>query len=136
MDLSKLNLSDDSLIHLLNFILSMIKEDRKNALDHHDTLSSMLNGPPGAEGMTGLELQLLLNDLSAALQGFLKNSAQSTDQAIKIAQIMANHLTKMDKSTTLSDDDRAEIENLAKEFQEERGILADSFKFDKLGEED
>lgn len=136
MDLNKLNLSDDSLIHLLNFILSMIKEDRKNALDHHDTLASMLGGPPGAEGMSGLELQLLLNDLSAALQGFLKNSAQSTDQAIKIAQLMANHLTKMDKSTTLSDDDRAEIEELAKEFTEEKNLISDSFKFDKLGEED
>ena len=136
MDLNKLNLNDESLVHLLNFILSMIKEDRKNALDHHDTLASMLGGPPGAEGMTGLELQLLLNDLSAALQGFLKNSAQSTDQAIKIAQLMANHLTKMDKSTTLSEDDRAEIEELAKEFQTEKGIISDSFKFDTLGDED
>ena len=56
MDLKNINLNDDSLIHLLNFILSMIKEDRRNALDHHDTLAGMLGGPPGAEGMTGLEL--------------------------------------------------------------------------------
>ena len=136
MDLKNINLNDDSLIHLLNFILSMIKEDRRNALDHHDTLAGMLGGPPGAEGMTGLELQLLLNDLSAALSGFLKNSAQSTDQAIKIAQLMCNHMGKMDKSASLSDDDRDEIEKLAVEFQKEQGIISDSFKFDTLGDED
>ena len=136
MDLKNINLNDDSLIHLLNFILSMIKEDRRNALDHHDTLASMLGGPHGAEGMTGLELQLLLNYLSAALSGFLKNSAQSTDQAIKIAQLMCNHMGKMDKSASLSDDDRDEIEKLAVEFQKEQGIISDSFKFDTLGDED
>lgn len=114
-----LNLSDESLIHLLNFILSMIQEDRKNAMDHHDTLSSMLGGPAGAEGMTSLEMQLFLNDLSAALTGFIKNTAQSTEQAIKVAKIMADHLTKMDKSSTLSEHDREEIEAAIGEFKSE-----------------
>lgn len=129
----KLDLSDESLVHLLNFILSMVKEDRKNALDHHDTLASMLGGPAGAEGMTGVELQLLLNDLSQALNGFLANSGKCTEQAIKVAQLMANHLTKMDKSATLTDDDRAEIEAALADFDEiksEATSLKDSFHFD------
>lgn len=114
----KLNLSDESLVHLLNFILSMVREDRKNALDHHDTLAGMLGGPAGAEGMTSLELQLLLNDVSQALQGFLTNSGKCTEQAIKVAQIMAGHLIKMDKSATLTDADRADIEQALADFQE------------------
>ena len=125
-DSLKLNLSDESLVHLLNFILVLIKEDRKNALDHHDTLSGMLGGPAGAEGMSSLELQLLLNDLSAALTGFLKNSAQSTEQAIKVAKIMADHLTKMEASATLTEDDREEIENALKGFADE----AEAMDFD------
>lgn len=135
----RLNLSDESLVALLNFILDMVQEDRKNALDHHDTLASMLGGPPGAEGMTGLELQLLLNDLSQALTGFLNNSAKSTEQAIKVAQIMATHLTKMDKSATLTEDDRAEIEAAVQEFTEikQRGQgLTDSIKFNEEDLED
>lgn len=121
----KLDLSDESLVHLLNFILSMVKEDRTNALNHHDTLAGMLGGPPGAEGMSSLELQLLLNDLSTALTGFIKNSAQSTDQAIKVAQIMANHLTKMDRSATLTDDDRADIESALAGLEQHKDALDD-----------
>jgi hypothetical protein len=124
-----LNLSDDSLVGLLNFILSMIQEDRKNALDHHDTLSGMLGGPAGAEGMTSLELQLLLNDLSTALTGFIKNSAQSTEQAIKIAQLMANHLTKMDKSSTLSEQDRDQIQAAVSGLVEEKEELDNIINF-------
>jgi len=120
---NNLNLSDESLVHLLNFILSMVQEDRKNAMDHHDTLSSMLGGPAGAEGMSSYELQLLLNDLSTALTGFIKNSAQSTEQAIKVAKIMADHLTKMDTSSTLSEDDRSQIEEALRDFEDERDEL-------------
>lgn len=133
VDKIKLDLSDESLIHLLNFILSMSVEDRNNALQHHDTLSELLGGPPGAEGMTGVEMQLLLNDLSQALTGFLNNCSRSTDQAIKIAQIMANHLVKMDRSASISENDRAEIERALEAFKvvEEDGIsLKDSFRFE------
>jgi len=122
-DFSKLNLSDDSLIHLLNFILTMIKEDRKNAMDHHDILAGMLGNSAGEAGMSTYEAQLLLNDISTALTGFIKNTAQSTEQAIKIAQLMANHLTRMDKSSTLSEDDRAQIEEALKDLNEEQDIL-------------
>jgi len=118
-----LNLSDESLIGLLNYILSMIKEDRNNAMMHHDTLAVMLSGAPGAEGMSGIELQLLLNDLSAALTGFLKNTATATDQAIKIAKIMAEHLVKMDKSTTLTEEDRKQIDEALENLQSERDAL-------------
>ena len=113
-----LDMSDESLMNLLNFIMSMIKEDRENALSHHDTLAGMLGGPAGAEGMTSLEMQLFLNDLSTALTGFIKNSAQSTDQAIKIAKIMADHLTKMEKSATITDEDREQIESALKGISE------------------
>lgn len=116
--LQKINLSDESLVHLLNFILSMVKEDRQNALNHHDTLAGLLSGPPGSEGMSGTEIQLLLNDLSNALTSFLKNSAQSTDQAIKVATILANHLTKMEKNASLTDDDRESIQNLVSNIKD------------------
>ena len=121
-------ISDESLTHLLNFILSMLQEDRTNALQHHDTLSTMLGGPAGAEGMTGLELQLLVQDLSAALTGFIKNSAQSTDQAIKVAQIMAGRLAKINASSSLTEDDRAEIEETIQNLNIEKDKMTNVIK--------
>lgn len=115
-DVKKLDLSDESLGHLLNFILSMIKQDRQNALNQYTTLSSLISGPDGFAGLDGI----MLNDIANGLSSFMKNSAQSTDQAIKIAGILANHLIKMDKSSTLTDDDRLEIEKLGKELIVER----------------
>lgn len=127
-DIKNLDLSDESLGHLLNFILSMIKEDRKNALDQYGTLSSLISGPSGFSDLDGI----MLNDIANGLSSFMKNSAQSTDQAIKIAGILANHLVKMDKSSTLTDDDRLEIERLGKDLMSERdGILKDIPSLDR-----
>ena len=106
----------------------MLQEDRTNALQHHDTLSTMLGGPAGAEGMTGLELQLLVQDLSAALTGFIKNSAQSTDQAIKVAQIMAGRLAKINASSSLTEDDRAEIEETIQNLNIEKDKMTNVIK--------
>jgi hypothetical protein len=96
-------------------------------------LASMLGGPAGAEGMTSLEMQLLLNDVSTALTGFLKNSAQSTDQAIKIANLMASHMGKMDTSSTLTDDDRAQIQDAIGLLEDEKDDIQDNILTFKTG---
>lgn len=126
----KLELSDDSLSHLLNFILSMVQEDRKNALDMYDTLAGMVTGPGGFDNL-GAE-GIMISDITNGLTAFLKNSSQSTEQAIKIANVMANHLVKMDRSATLTDADREEIAAAAEAFKNEKkeidNILKVGFK--------
>lgn len=122
----KLNLSDESLIHLLNFILSLVQDDRKNALDLYDTLAGMVTGPGGFDSL-GAE-GIMIKDVTDGLSAFLKNSSQSTEQAIKIANILANHLIKMEKSTVLTDEDRAEIERTIGSLVEEKKII-DNVKF-------
>lgn len=126
----KLELSDDSLIHLLNFILSMVQEDRKNALDVYDTLAGMVTGPGGFDelGVQGV----MIGDVTNGLTSFLKNCSMSTEQAIKIANVMANHLVRMDRSATLTDADREEIAAAAEAFKNEKkeidNILKVGFK--------
>jgi len=115
-DIKNLELSDESLAHLLNFILSMLKEDRGNALAQYETLSGLISGPDGFGDLDGI----MLNDIANGLSSFMKNSAQSTDQAIKVAGILANHLLKMDKNSTLTDDDRLEIEEMGKKLVQEK----------------
>lgn len=132
MDFKKLDMSDESLVHLLNFILSMIREDRTNALAHHDTLTAMLEGAPGVEAMDGVTMQVLLADISGGLSSFLKNSAQSTDQAIKVAKILADHLTKIDRSDDFTEEDRDSIQKMVEKISEEKDLLMKDI--DKLGE--
>ena len=129
-DFKNLNLSDGGLVALLNFILSMLQEDRKNAMEHHDLLAGMLAGSTEAAGMTTLEFQLLLNDISTALTGFLKNSATSTEQAIKIAKIMADHLSKLDRNASLTEDDREQIEDAIQKLTDEKSTLDNIIDFE------
>lgn len=112
-------------MHLLNFVLSMIKQDRENALTQYDNLSDNLSGA-GFDDMNGISASLLLKDTAEALTSFLKNSSQSTDQAIKVAQILANHLIKMDKNSTLTDADREEIESTVK------GLVSETKEIDNI----
>ena len=126
-----LNLSDSSLIQLLNTILSMLQEDRKNATEHHDLLATMLATVEGtAGGMGTIELQILLGDLATGLTGFLKNIAQSTDQTIKVAKIMANHLTKIDRNAVLTEDERDQIEDTIKSLTDEKDTLSKQIDFE------
>ena len=127
----KLNLSDGSLIQLLNTILSMLQEDRKNATEHHDLLATMLATTEAtAGGMGTLELQLLLNDLTTALTGFLKNRAQSTDQTIKVAKILADHMTKIDRNSALTEEERDQIEDTIKGLTDEKNTISSQIDFE------
>lgn len=120
----QIELDESSLTWVLNYILSTVKEDRDLVLQHHDTLGNMLGSPPGAEGLSSLEMQLLLNDLSAALNGFMKNAAISVDQVIKVAKILSDHiLKKQDEMDEVSDSDRESIEELVKNLNDEKDIL-------------
>lgn len=119
-DFKNLNLSDESLTLLLQFVLQNIGEDRKLALENYETLSAMLGG---GDGMTGLEIQLMLQELSSALTGFLNSASKSTDNAIKIAKIMSDHINKMNTEETLTNLDRDKIENLVKEAKAERSEI-------------
>ena len=90
------------------------------ALQHHDTLASLLSGPPGSEGMSALDVQLMLQEVSTALKNFMAQATTSTEQAIKIAKIMSDILIKSDPSEALSDDERADLESLLGGLQEEK----------------
>ena len=115
-----LKLDEKSLEFLLNFIMENLKEDRELALQHHDTLASLLSGPPGSEGMSALDVQLMLQEVSTALKNFMSQATTSTEQAIKIAKIMSDILIKSDPSEALSDDERADLESLLGGLQEEK----------------
>lgn len=117
----KLDLDEDSLVFLLNFILDNIKEDRQLALQHHDTLSHILNGAPG--DLSGVEMQLLMNDLSQSLTNFLNTASLSTERAIKIAKILADLMTKMEASSMLTENDRESIEEMVTGFQDEQEAI-------------
>lgn len=114
----KIKLDEASLEFILNFVLKNLKEDRHLALQHHDTLASLLQGTSG-EG-SGLEIQLMVQELSSALTNFLNSASLSTERAIKIAKILSDILVKSDADTTLSDDERAEIEGMIGGLQEEK----------------
>lgn len=115
MSKQKLNINsinETSLTLLLNFALSNLSEEREAALQHHDVLSSMLNGPPGGDGLSGLEIQLMTQTLSAALNNFLGSASKSTEQIIKIAKLLADYMLKVQNDDLITDDDREALERL------------------------
>lgn len=105
-----LKLDEKSLEMILNYIMKNVDEDREMALQHHDTLATLLQGAPGDGAMSGLEIQLMVEQLSDALTKFLNTASKSTESALKIAKILSDVLLKMDPEETLTDEDRAEIE--------------------------
>lgn len=112
--LKSLTLDETSLVFVLNFILKNISEDRELALQHHDTLATIIQGAPGNESLTDLEIQLMLKDLSTALNDFLASASKSTDNAIKIAKILSDHLNKMPDEQAITAEDREMLENMLK----------------------
>lgn len=121
--LKNLNLDETSLVFVLNFIMKSISEDRELALQHHDSLASVIQGAPGNESLTDLEIQLLLKDLSTAINDFLSSAAKSTDNAIKIAKILSEHLNKMEKDDEITDEDRQMLREM---MEDEKEKIADS----------
>ena len=115
--IKKLNIDEDSFVYLLNFIMDNLKEDRELALRHHDTLSHMLDGPNGLDSMSGVELSILLNDLSESITKFLSNASMATDRAIKILKIMSDLMAKVHREDGISDEDREYLESLTSEFE-------------------
>jgi hypothetical protein len=121
--LQNLNLDQTSLVFVLNFILKNISEDRELALQHHDTLATIIQGAPGNESLTDLEIQLMLKDLSAALNDFLASASKSTDNAIKIAKILSDHLNKMPEEQSITVEDREMLENMIRGDDESENIF-------------
>ena len=130
MNNDKLRLDENSLEFLLNFIMTNLKEDRRMALEHHEVLSSLLNGAPHSQGLSGLEIQMMLEQLSNALQKFMQSASTSTDQAIKIAKIMSDILIKSDPADSLTDAERADIERLMGGLQEEKDKIGNIIDMD------
>ena len=124
--LKNLNLDETSLIFVLNFIMKSISEDRELALQHHDSLASVIQGAPGNESLTDLEIQLLLKDLSTAINDFLSSAAKSTDNAIKIAKILSEHLSKMDKDEEITDEDREMLRSMMEQGEDEQVSIKNS----------
>lgn len=112
------DLNNDALKLILNLGLNNLQEDRENALEHHDTLSGLLQGTAGAESLSSLEIQMMIQELSGALTNFLNSSSRSTENIIKIAKIISDHLKTMDTTEAeITDEDRemlAEIIDQAK----------------------
>lgn len=124
------NLNDDileldraSLVKMLNFILTNLKDDRRLALQHHTILSHMLNGVAGA-GLSTLELQMMIQDLSSSLNGFLTSASKSTENAIKMSKIMSDAIKNSPQVDGLTDKDRDNLADLMAGLDEEKTTLA------------
>ena len=119
-----IKLDEQSLELILNLVLNNLTQERELALGHHATLSTLLNGATGDEQLTGLEVQMMVQELSSALTGFLNSASLSTDKAIKVAKILSDLLSKMDADDTLTDADRADIESMVTGFEDEAAAVA------------
>jgi len=138
-----LKLDTDSVVLLLNFILNNIKEDRKMALTEYSALSNALELATSQDILSTIESQLIEQNISKALSGFLDSASKSTDNAIKVCKLLSDHLIKNAKTTkadeqseddefTLSDIDRKEIENKVVQLQKEQQAISKTK--DKIGE--
>jgi len=120
----RIKLDEASLEFILNFTLENLKEDRRLALEHHTILSSLLSGQNAdGEDLSGIEIQMIVQELSGALTNFLKSAATSTEQGLKMAKILSDLLTKIDTDTILTDEDRASIEEMVGGFEDEKQTL-------------
>jgi len=115
----KIKLDEESLEFILNFTLDNLKEDRRLALQHHTILSGLLNGAEGSQ-LSALEIQMMVQELSSALTNFLKSAATSTEQGLKMAKILSDLLSKIESEDSLSDYERANIEEMLGGFEAER----------------
>ena len=88
------DLNDETLRIILKLGLDNLCEDRKNALDHHDVLSNLLEGTSGSDGLSTLEIQMMVQELSASLTNFLNSSTKSTENILKISKILSDHIKK------------------------------------------
>ena len=114
-----LSINEQSLEFMLNFTLDNLKEDRRLALQHHGVLAGLLQGADGAE-LSALEVQMMVQELSAALTNFLRSASVSTEQGLKMAKLLADQLSKIDSEDTLTDEERADIESMLGGFEAER----------------
>lgn len=105
----RLDLTEDSLVYLINMILKNINEDRTQALQYADILAATINGPQGSDGVLSLESELLLKELSVALTGFLKTASDSTERALKLAKLLVDFLIKVQDDEIISDEEREAI---------------------------
>lgn len=112
--LQSLRLDETTLIYILDVAFKNIAEDREIALQYNDSLSSMINGIPGNEGLSDLEVQLMLKDLSDAIDRFLSTATKSTDNVIKLAKILSDHLVKNPTEDGITKEDRELLENMMK----------------------
>lgn len=118
-----LELDRASLVKMLNFILNNLKDDRRLALQHHTILSHMLSGVAGA-GLSTLELQMMIQDLSSSLNGFLTSASKSTENAIKMSKIMADAIKNAPQVDGLTDKDRDNLADLMEGLENEKTTLA------------
>jgi hypothetical protein len=118
-----LDLDRTSLVKMLNFILNNLKDDRRLALQHHTILSHMLNGVASA-GLSTLELQMMIQDLSSSLNGFLTSASKSTENAIKMSKIMADAIKYAPQADGLTDKDRDNLADLMAGLDQEKTELA------------
>ena len=118
----KIKLDEVSLEMVLNLALERVNEDREMAIRHHNTLRDEVEA-------NGWGDQLTLQELASSLSGFLANASLSTEKLIKISKILADLLVKIDSDDTLTDADRAEIEDMVKKDNEGNVI-----PFDFLGD--
>lgn len=112
--LQNLRLDETTLVYILDVAFKNIAEDREIALQYNDSLSSMINGIPGNEGLSDLEVQLMLKDLSDAIDRFLSTATKSTDNIIKLAKILSDHLVKSPAEDAITKEDRELLENMMK----------------------
>ncbi len=126
-----LTISESSLEFMLNFTLDNLKEDRELALQHHQVLAGLLHGADGAE-LSALEVQMMVQELSAALTNFLRSASVSTEQGLKMAKLLADQLSKIDNDDNLTDEERADIETMLGGFEAERDNIINIEK--KVGE--
>ena len=120
--MSGLKLDERSLEFILNFTLENLKEDRKLALGHHDTLASLLTGASG-EADSDLEIQMAVQELSAALVNFLRSASTSTEQGIKLAKILSDILANQEEGGGFSDEERQDMIDMARDMEDEKNKI-------------
>jgi hypothetical protein len=104
----KFNLDAEALKLVLNLALSNIIDDRDRAIEHHDTLAGLFNDSVIADGITPLEIQIMVQNLASSLTSFLNNTSKSTDSIIKLAKILSDHLKNhaSDMDEEITDEER------------------------------
>lgn len=119
MKIKNFNLDEESLRLILKLGLDNLCEDRKNAIEHHDTLSNLLEGTSESDGLSTLEIQMMVQELSAALKNFLDSSTKSTENIIKIAKILSDHIKTKYDGDDVSEEDREFLEEMIRRTEDD-----------------